>query len=360
MLGRAERRLKGSFVHLGSMLVLFVIAAPAWANASSVGYQQLQEEKLRQEIQQLQLENERARGHWGLVRTYSPLATALVALLGVLVTIWKQIHESNRQRDLDRKQREADSVRRLDEKFTSIVTALGSKSEAVRAGAAVSIATFIKPEYKALHEHVYPILLANLKIQHSEEIHRLLLKAFNKQIRFELELVQKQGGTIDLDLSRCYLNRADLSGLDLSEADFAFAKLRYVNLENAVLRRAKGIEADFENANLHGANLNEVRFDKACFREARLHEANMVSAFLKGADLTDAQFQQAKMQGAHLDNAKLDGAKFEGANISDAFFRGATMNLGTLRSILYSYNWQNAHFDDATKTRLEQLVKKGV
>jgi uncharacterized protein YjbI with pentapeptide repeats len=327
------------------------------AEVQSSTQQELQEEKLSQEIEKLRLENEKLRSFWGILVSFAPFLTGLVALAGILVAVWKQITERSRQQDLDRQQREYESLRRLDEKFTSTVEGLGAESEAIQASAAVSIQTFLKPEYKALHNQVFMILFANLKIKHSDAINRLLIAGFEKAIRLELPSLREKDEEFELDLSRCNLNRIDLSGLDLSQTDLAFAQLRDAKLTDANLRRARGMEANLEKARLSRAVLNEARFRKAHFKGTQFHEANLVAADLEETDLRDAQFQQAKMQSAHLDNADLSGARFEQANISDAFFKGAILNEKTLRSILRAFNWQKAHFDEKPRAKLKQLAE---
>jgi uncharacterized protein YjbI with pentapeptide repeats len=366
MLDRAENAFtKGSMI-LVILLLWSVAARLAWGFKASVPITdlsdstnniQLREEKLREEIRKLQLENERLSSRWESIRSSAPFLTALVAAMGVLATIWKQIHESSTQRNLDRLQREEESLRRSNERFTSIVSDLGSASEAIQASSALSLMTFLKQEYKDFHEQVFLILLANLKIQHSEKINKLLITAFNASIRKYLEYARDQNKSVELDLSHSYLERADLSGIDLSSADLGFTQLRSANLTDAILFRVRGMKADFDKARLSRANLNEARLRKAQFQGTQFHGANIVAADLKETDLRGAQFQQAKLQSAHLDNARLQGAKFEQANLSDTFFNGADLDESTLRSIINAQNWRQAHFDDEINARLEKLAK---
>jgi len=343
---------------------LLVVLKPPWGQQSSVflndqlqsmNQQELQDEKLRQEILKLQIENKKRNSFWELLPSYATIITTLVAVIGVFVTIWRQINE----RELDRKQREDESRRRLDEKFTSIVSDLGSEKPSIQASAAVSILTFLKPEYKAFHDQVFMILLANLKIQHDPAVNKLLIEGFEKAVRIQLQSLREKGEQFELDLSRSFLHRVDLAGLDLSQADLGFAQLRGANLTEANLHRVRGMEANLEKARLSRANLNEARFRKAQFRGAQFHGANLVAADLKETDLREAQFYQAKMQSAHLERANLSGAKFEQADLNDTFFRGASLNVQTLKNIIKAFNWQKAHFDEDVKAKLEELANHG-
>ncbi len=366
MLDRGENAFTKVTVAFVILLLWFVTARLAWGFQASVliaepsestNNIELQEEKLRQEIRKLQLENERLSSRWEPIRSSAPFFAALVAAMGVLATVWKQIHESSTQRNLDRLQRKEESLRRSNERFTSIVGDLGSTSEVIQAGASVSLMTFLKQEYRDFHEQVFLILLANLKIQHSEKINKLLITAFSAAIRRYLEYARDQNKSVELDLSHSYLDRVDLSGLDLSLADLGFTHLRSANLTDAILFRARGMKANLDKARLSRANLNEARLRKAQFRDAQFHGANIVAADLKETDLRGAQFHQAKLQSAHLDNARLKGARFEQANLSDTFFNGADLDELTLRSIVNAQNWRQAHFDDETNARLQKLAK---
>lgn len=358
----ATNRLMWIAVLFMLVLMLLVILQPSWKQQPSVSFndqlqsmnqQELQDEKLRQEILKLQIDNKKLNGFWELLPSYATFITTLVAIVGIIVTIWKQIG----QQEADRRQRENDSLRRLDEKFTSIVTNLGSESPAIQASAAVSIISFLKPEYKAFHDQVFMVLLANLKLQYSDALNKVLIEGFEKAIRIRLQSIQEKDEQFELDLSGSNLHRVDLSGLDLSQTDLGFAKLQGANLTNANLRRVRGWRVNLENARLSRANLEEARFRKAQFRGTQFHEARLVSADLKETDLTKAQFYRAEMQSAHLEKANLNGAKFEQADLNDAFFYGASLNAETLKSILKALNWQKAHFDDDVRAKLEELAK---
>jgi hypothetical protein len=85
----------------------------------------LEQQKLRQEIRKLELENQRASSGWAAILALAPFVTAVVAIAGIGLTVWKQLsdnaknrQEQFRQLDLDRKQREADSLRRFDQSYT--------------------------------------------------------------------------------------------------------------------------------------------------------------------------------------------------------------------------------------------------
>ncbi len=319
---------------------------------------ELEQEKLRQEVAKLQTENRKANSLLVFLVSNAGLLTMLLAIIGAIITIWKQIEE----RKKDRQQRESENLRRIDEKFAAIVKDLGSDSVPIQAGAAVSILTFLQPRYEAFYEQVYLIILANLKIKkdkREEATAELLLKAFEKAIRLLIEFKMKQGEPIELDLSHADLKRVNLAGLELSNTDLGYADMPNAVLEGANLFRARGYGANLRGARLSRANLNEARFKTAIFTDALFHESNLVAANMKETNLQHAQFHQAKLQSAHFENADLRGAQFNQANIDDAYFRGALLDDQALKSLLKAYNWKDAHFDEEIKLRLENLAASG-
>lgn len=320
----------------------------------SLSRAELEDEKLRQEIAQLTLENERLSSSWQVFSPFTTLLTAIVAVAGVFVTIWKQFDERQR----DRQQREFESRRRLDEKFTSIIVNISSDNRSLQMSSIVSLLTFLKPEYDTFHEQVYLILLANLKLKLDAQVNNLLVNAFEKALRIKLSTLRETAEVDKLDFSHTNLYRIDLSGLNLRELDIGFADLRHANMKDVNLFRVRGIEANLEKCHLTRANLGEARLVRANLAEAHLHQANLVAATLKEATLKGTQFYQAKMQSAHLESADITGAQFEQADLKDTYFIGSKFDQQVLRSILKAKNWDKAHFDEEITVKLAELNSK--
>jgi hypothetical protein len=227
----------------------------------------LANEKIRAEIAQLQADTRKLNSDRSFLSengaVLAALLTGVVAVGGFFLTLWKQISEQARQRDADREQREgeieqqklerqreqeartrereqreADSMRRFEERFTAILAELGAESEAVQAGAAVSLLTFLRPEEKAFHRQVRLVALANLKVAHSEPVRRLLLQVFEQAARLAPPKPSER------DLSHASLDGADLSEIDLSGADLAGTRLRNAILENVKLTRVEEAPAE--------------------------------------------------------------------------------------------------------------------
>ncbi len=371
-------RVRGRFLTKTLVAALLVaLALPSIGAAAAAGVQeapvdrvaqQLERQKLREEIRKLQLENRNERGVRGFFSSYSgsltALLTVLVAIGGLMLTVRQQTRERVRQqdqdrqqRDRDREQRDVESSRHLDERFTSILTDLGATSEAVQAGAAISLLSFLRPEHAAYHRQIRLAALANLKVAHPPAVTRILTHVLEGAFRTADALE-----TVERDLSRAELERIDLSELDLTEADLAFANLRSANLNNAILTRARGFGVELENARLSGdkTDLEAARLREAKGAGALFHNARLVSAHFERAILPGAEFQGAQLQAAHFEGADLRGAKFERAILSDTRFVSreegkAQLDESALRSISRAIDWEKAHFAPEHKQRVREL-----
>jgi uncharacterized protein YjbI with pentapeptide repeats len=355
------------------------------------GKSQLELEKLQQEVRQLKIENDKAGSIRENVLAWAPFLTVLVAVAAVILPVRNEVRAQRRQRerdqeqretevreqlrqqDLDRKQRESEleqrrveAQRRFDDLFAQAVANLGGDRDSVKVSAAVALHNFLRPEYQPFHEQVYSVVCANLAVdEHSPLVIRFLVRAFAQALPLHLERRKQQDQPEPLDFARCRMPRVDLHGLDLSEADLAFATLSEANLRGSILFRARGFEVDLTKANLSGAVLSEVRLNGAACGDAHFHNAQLISAELRRgktqrANLQRAEFFGAKMQGAHLDDADLRGARFDNANVSDTFFEGATFDEVAVKSLLKvevvkaEPSWKSAHLDADIRDELER------
>ena len=155
-----------------------------------------------------------------------------------------------------------------------------------------------------------------------------------------------------LNLARCNLARADLTGLNLDAVILGGSSLAFANCANADLIGARFDDAHLEGArfmgthlekawlfgaHLQGAWLNQAHFESATLRRAHLEGAFLAQANLQAADLTDAHLGSAdlslaRMESARFERACFDGASFDRALTSDAFMDGA--DLSSAREIM--------------------------
>ncbi len=158
------------------------------------------------------------------------------------------------------------------------------------------------------------------------------------------------------------LQRADLRGLDLSNAelgggDFRRADLEGANLENAKLRGADLRNASLGEAFLKGADLREANLDKADLEGANLEGAdlsgaNLARASLDGANMTSANLERAVLTNAQLCGARLGTSKLAGAQLSHADLNEAYLGGSDLSDV----DLENA---DLSAANLEEAVLAG-
>ncbi|HQT26450.1 MAG TPA: pentapeptide repeat-containing protein [Burkholderiales bacterium] len=301
----------------------------------------LQTLKLKQEIRELELKND-ALSSWS--GRYGSLITILLALGTLGGTAIKTLSEYQKNRE----ERRDENQRRADERFSSTVEKLASDSGLpAMMTAATSLLIFLKPEYPHLHEQVFRVMLAALKVDElPNPVKKILVHGFEKAIAVNLKSWKLEA--IGLDWAGAYFRRIRLNELDLADVDIAFSDLRHANLGKSSLYRAKGIGAHLEDARLSGCNLQEARLREVYLNNANLHDANLVSARLEYADLQGAQFNRASLQDAHLDGANLKGACLVQANLKNARFCGAQFDESALKTVLKAYNntWKKAVFDE--------------
>ena len=116
------------------------------------------------------------------------------------------------------------------------------------------------------------------------------------------------------------LERADLSGKDLSEVNFSNSNLRAADLSGCDLRGAKFIKADLSRANLHladceGADFSGADMSMSYYKAANFKDARMVYCTLRNSMGKNALFFDTDLRGSDMLNAFLIGARFDGANV---------------------------------------------
>jgi uncharacterized protein YjbI with pentapeptide repeats len=147
----------------------------------------------------------------------------------------------------------------------------------------------------------------------------------------------------NVNLSRAHLIQADLSGTNLTGAKLLGTNLFGANLSQAILtdveiKDSELLAADFTQADLRkvnfynqdlfGAIMAEANLEEAIIRRARgvnFHAANLRAANLSTADLLHSDLSNADLQGATLQGATLYGTNLSGANLRDASFMAASL-----------------------------------
>jgi uncharacterized protein YjbI with pentapeptide repeats len=341
-------------------LLLWLVVTPVPARAE-VGRSQgqelaaLREQKLRAETEQLEAETDESSGLKGWVSTLASL-TGLAAILTVIGSLVGFGYDRKRQREqrADAQGQQAEARRQqLEEHLGGLLLSLGDKSEAVQAGAAVSLQNFLSEEHEQFHRQVCAATLANLKVTHPVEVKKLLVRTFEQALRASGALP-----ATGIDLSHAYLAGARLSELDFTEAMLDEVNLDEAKLTDAKLAAATGRKANLtraritgERASLRNAKLYEVEARKASFSGANLNNTHM-----KDGNLEGASFCGARLQAAHFEGSRLFGADFDGANVADAYFTGAKLDSKSLASLASAHNWEKAHLSTDDKRAVEAFA----
>jgi len=127
------------------------------------------------------------------------------------------------------------------------------------------------------------------------------------------------------DLSNLDLKNADLSGADLSRANLRQTNLSGANLTNANLNDSFCESANLTDANLSGASLHNANLSKAKLSGANLSNADLTDSELANANLTDANLKGTTLVQAHMPDVDLTGVKLQESNWSGALLRSAKL-----------------------------------
>lgn len=137
------------------------------------------------------------------------------------------------------------------------------------------------------------------------------------------------------------LRRANLSGANLINADLNWADLNFAKINAATQLSNKGrlvweiINHSKEGRALRGADLSKMDLHQAQLGGGDLYKADLHEAKLWGALLTNADLREANLKGANLQWAILAFSKLNQADLRGADFRGANLEKVDLADALY-------------------------
>ena len=135
----------------------------------------------------------------------------------------------------------------------------------------------------------------------------------------------------------------DLRGIFAKGFVMSNAKMSHVDLSDAYLELVVLDSANLESAKLYEANLKSAELDWANLKSAKLYGANLESAKLNRANL-----KSAKLNAANLKSAKLNGANLKSAELDLANLKSAELDWANLKSAeLYGANLESAKLNGA-------------
>jgi glycosyltransferase involved in cell wall biosynthesis len=289
-----------------ALVVAAFIALQLWASREAtrqagriaretIAAQSISNEKSREELIKLKVENEQSTLFWRTFLTsFLPVVTVLVALIGALPALRTYLAG-----------REKERVDRASEELNEVFKHLLSDNPREQAFGVVGLQHFLEPEQEEFHLRTLTALAAAARVpegadESKAEVIRSVRIAFEKAAR----LLSGEAFT-NVSWQNANLGAAALHGFDAPGIDFRDAVLRDSDLSSAVLRDAR-----FDNAQLQGANLTGTDLRGANLEHADLAGATLVDAKLGGASLLSTKVWDLKLAGADLEAALLDPDAF--------------------------------------------------
>ncbi len=160
------------------------------------------------------------------------------------------------------------------------------------------------------------------------------------------------------NLCKATISAANLSDSDLNEINLSYAEIAQTNFSNSFLKNAnlvcaKGIKSNFTRIELQEVDLSKGDFPDANFSQPKLDNTNLRKSDISNADLNKAclkgaNLERANLQRANLQRANLIGVDLEGANLSKANLSGAKT---------YGWNIKDADFTDTIMPNDREFIQ---
>jgi len=315
-------------------------------------------------------------------RNYGQLATSLITISGVVLTLWMAHERAIEQQEKEDERHNA----RLESEAKMQDERLKEEARKDRAQRSITQRLDLAKKLATAIEHL------------SSEENKLKQAAGVQEILFQIDdwyaLINSEIDGILGDSERGKEKREELNKESLRRRQELFNIAYNFNTNNVELlkSRARNLAQKLNGAHPH--SLDEVKFSKMvictsdlmdrescqidlrfiCFREAKLdgallegvllHEADLWhadlrGAFLKEAELCYAKLDNAKLINADLRNANLRGAILEKADLTNADLRNADLSLSYLWGVtLERAKLNGIRLDAATFTLKDSISKK--
>jgi uncharacterized protein YjbI with pentapeptide repeats len=256
------------------------------------------------------------KGIWTAVKGNAALVTAILALLGVLITGAINTYIANKdqlaQQKLElfnaQRQQEVEEQKAQDAALQTYLGQMGNlllERKLLEAEPGDPVHTLAQARTSTV--------ILRLDAEHNESVNRFLINSGLAQSSEASPRLLKE-----ITLSHATLSGAYLPNADLSNADLSYTDLRGADLSSAEVSGANLSDANLSDANLRGAHLSRAGLGGADMSDAFLFDADLRGANLSGADLHDAYLGSANLRGANL-----RGANLSDADLSDADLGGA-------------------------------------
>ncbi|SSC09257.1 pentapeptide repeat family protein [bacterium endosymbiont of Bathymodiolus sp. 5 South] len=263
--------------------------------------------------------------------TLTSIGSGLIAIIG-LYFFYKRLKNQDKQIQHQGEQISLQIKQRVDERFNSAITLLGSSETSARTGAVYALHELALEEEK-YRQQIVQILCSHIRSKTNEVAYQeTYTERPSNEIQTTLNLLFKERErglyTQDFakvtefsraDLSRAYLVQANFRGAQCQEANFWFAQCQGANFRDA---QCQG--ASFSFVQCQGANFGHSRCQRASFSFVQCQGVNFGGMECQGASFMHAQCQGAyfggvECQGTDFGNAQCQGARFNGTQCQGAY-----------------------------------------
>lgn len=146
------------------------------------------------------------------------------------------------------------------------------------------------------------------------------------------------GSLSGTSISNSNLQKADMTGVDLSKSQLFLVNLSESTLQSANLHKIEWVFVNLSNSNLKVSHLNEAALVNVNLEKADLTFANLQMADLSGCDLTEARLLGAelidgKLRGANLSRASLFLANLTGVDLREANLEGVNLRHANINNV---------------------------
>ena len=344
-------------------------------------------------------------------RNYGQLATSLITISGVVLTLWitqeRAIEQQEREDDRHHARLEAEAkmhderliadakmqderlriesereherliagaqkdrvqrsiTQRIDlaEKLAAAIEHLYDESELKQAAGVQEILfqiddwhALIGTEISAIKgeaegTEVKKVKLQQESLRHRQELFDIAYKFDTKNVELLKSrargLKQRLVGNDDHSLAELDFSGMVISRSSLVKNNDSQIDLAGVFAKDFIMSNSEMYFVDLSYAHLEGADLLCAHLEEANLQCAHLEKANLQCAHLEGADLLYAHLEEANLQCAHLEKANLQCAHLEKATVS-TYMREAHLEKANLQCAhLEEANLQCAHLEEA-------------
>jgi|GEM_PF-5637713 len=318
--------------------------------------------------------NEGLSNTWGsdFLQNFSTEMMGAVVTFGLFGLVEARRRSSERERDLERQQADAES-RAVQQRRERQVTAITRLKQALQNPIARQTIIEEMKQLDVLRNcQLDGVVLDNITMENGNfkgtsftngHIQHAILTGGNFQ-KANLE---------NVDCCHTVFDKSDFRGAILTRARMLDVKMRQVKMRHAKLEKARRnnadcasvvmIECDLRGTNFSGANLWQATLQGsvaigANLSRANLTEANMKRMNLRHTDISKSDLSKASLQNSKLNYAKLSGAKLWRANLADtelkeADLQGANLSEANLKeaylrsTVLIGANLMRANLQQA-------------